>query len=64
VDGKEKFQFDYFSLDCKCFSTNDINPQKYVDIYNADESDFQKSIHRVFIGGTFQSKINVNVLLQ
>lgn len=46
-----------------CFPLFDINPQKFVDIYNADENDFQKAIHRVFIGGIYQSKINVNVLL-
>jgi len=56
VDSKEKFQFDYFSLDCKCFSKNDINPQKYVDIYNADESDFPKVIHRVFMAEHFNRK--------
>jgi len=30
------------------FPLVDRNPQKYVDIYNARESDFERSMHRVY----------------
>ena len=46
-----------------CFPLFDINPQKYVDIYSADEKDFQKATHKVFLSGKNQSRIKVNVLM-
>jgi len=30
------------------FPLVDRNPQKFVDIYNADEKDFQKAVHRIY----------------
>ncbi len=41
------------------FPLFDINPQKYVpNIYEAEESDFQKATHRIYA----DSKISVEVL--
>lgn len=45
-----------------CFPLFDINPQKYLDIYSAEEKDFQKAIHKVFLSGKHQSKICVKVM--
>jgi uncharacterized protein len=45
-----------------CLPLFDINPQKLVDIYSAEEKDFQKAIHKVFLSGKHQSKIGVNVM--
>lgn len=45
-----------------CFPLFDINPQKFVNIYSADEKDFQKATHKVFLSGKNQSRIKVNVL--
>lgn len=44
-----------------CFPLFDINPQKYVDIYKADEKDFQKAVHKVFLSREHQSSVRVNV---
>jgi predicted acyl esterase len=44
------------------FPLFDRNPQKFVDIYNADESDFQKAINRVYSSNNFPSKIEINVI--
>jgi hypothetical protein len=35
----------------------DRNPQKFVDIYNASEDDFQKAVHRVYFGKKYPSHI-------
>ena len=40
----------------------DMNPQKFVDIYNAKEEDFQKATQRVYHSGEHSSVIKVNVL--
>jgi len=45
-----------------CFPLFDINPQKFVDIYHADEKDFQKATHRIYLSGKYQSKIKMSVL--
>ena len=45
-----------------CFPLFDINPQKYVDIYKANERDFQKAAHRVYISKEYPSSIKVNSL--
>jgi hypothetical protein len=44
------------------FPLTDRNPQKFVDIPRARESDFQKATERVYRGGTDGSHIRVQVL--
>jgi putative CocE/NonD family hydrolase len=44
------------------FPLADRNPQKFVDIYNAKASDFQKAIERVYHSPTAGSRVMVNVL--
>jgi predicted acyl esterase len=44
------------------FPLVDRNPQKFVDIYNATETDFQKATHRVYRSGDQGSYIKVGVL--
>jgi len=44
------------------FPLTDRNPQKFVDIYNAQESDFQKATQRVYHSKEFSSHIKFNVL--
>ncbi len=44
------------------FPVVDRNPQKYVDIYNARESDFQRATHRVHRSRSAASGIKVRVL--
>ncbi len=44
------------------FPLVDRNPQKYVDIYNANESDFQKAMHRIYHQAGKESKIVLPVM--
>jgi hypothetical protein len=44
------------------FPVIDRNPQKFMDIYKAKESDFQKATNRVYRSGNFLSSIIVNVM--
>lgn len=44
------------------FPLADRNPQKFIDIYKADDSDFQKSIIRIYHDATHPSKIVLPVL--
>ncbi|MBO0799382.1 MAG: X-Pro dipeptidyl-peptidase, partial [Blastocatellia bacterium] len=44
------------------FPLVDRNPQKFVDIYQATESDFQKATHRVYRAGSLASHLKVGVL--
>jgi len=44
------------------FPLVDRNPQKFVDIYNASEADFQKATNRVLYGGESGSYVTVGVL--
>ncbi len=44
------------------FPLVDRNPQKFVDIYHAVESDFQKATHRIFHSGKLSSHLKVGVL--
>jgi len=44
------------------FPLFDRNPQKYCDIYNADESDFQSVTNRIYHTKDYQSKIILNVI--
>lgn len=44
------------------FPLADRNPQKFIDIYHADDSDFQKASIRIYHDGTNNSKIILPVL--
>jgi putative CocE/NonD family hydrolase len=44
------------------FPLVDRNPQKFVDIYNATEADFQKATHRVHRAGRLRSNVQIGVL--
>lgn len=44
------------------FPLIDRNPQKFVDIYKCDDSDFQKATHRVFRAAKTASHLKVKVL--
>ncbi|HBQ84309.1 MAG: X-Pro dipeptidyl-peptidase [Bacteroidetes bacterium GWA2_40_15] len=44
------------------FPLVDRNPQKFVDIYQADEKDFQKATHRIYHDKTNISSIIINVI--
>lgn len=44
------------------FPLIDRNPQKFVDINRATESDFQKATQRVYRSGAHRSHITVNTL--
>ncbi|MBK8943883.1 MAG: CocE/NonD family hydrolase [Ignavibacteriae bacterium] len=45
------------------FPLFDRNPQKFIDIYNADESDFQKATQRIYFSKNYPSKIKLNKLI-
>jgi len=42
------------------FPLFDRNPQKFVDIYNAKETDFQKATQRIYFSGQYPSRIILN----
>lgn len=44
------------------FPLVDINPQKFVNIYEADEKDFQKATHRIYHDKKHPSKIELGVI--
>lgn len=44
------------------FPLVDRNPQKFVNIYKADESDFQKANHRIYTSGSNASYVGVRVI--
>ena len=44
------------------FPVIDRNPQKFVDIYNAVESDFQKATHKVYQSAKYASHLKLKVL--
>lgn len=44
------------------FPLGDRNPQKFMDIYKAEPSDFQKATHRIFHDVNNASSITINVL--
>ncbi len=44
------------------FPLIDRNPQRFVNIYTANESDFQKAAERVYHSARFKSSLRVNVL--
>ena len=44
------------------FPLVDRNPQKFLDIYKADDSDFQKSTIKIFHDGVNASKIMMPIL--
>jgi len=44
------------------FPVIDRNPQKFVDIYHAEESDFKKALHRVYRSAAYGSNLKLRVL--
>ncbi|MCF0050694.1 CocE/NonD family hydrolase [Dyadobacter sp. LJ53] len=44
------------------FPLVDRNPQKFVNIYKADEQDFQKAKHKVYLSGEHSSYVGVSVV--
>ena len=44
------------------FPLVDLNPQKFVDIYKADKTDFQKAANSIYHSKEYPSKLEVNVL--
>ncbi len=44
------------------FPLADRNPQKFMDIYSADETDFQKATHRIYHDAQHPSSVSVTVL--
>jgi putative CocE/NonD family hydrolase len=44
------------------FPLVDRNPQKFVDIYHAVESDFQKATHRIYHSAKLSSRLHVGVM--
>ena len=44
------------------FPLVDRNPQKFVDIYNAQDSDFQKATHRIYHDAEHASALVLTVL--
>ncbi len=44
------------------FPLADRNPQKFMDIYSADETDFQKATHRIYHDAQNPSSVSVTVL--
>jgi putative CocE/NonD family hydrolase len=44
------------------FPVIDRNPQRYVDIYHAKESDFQKATHRIYRSRRYPSHLKLKVL--
>jgi predicted acyl esterase len=44
------------------FPLVDRNPQKFVDIYKATESDFQKATQRVYRSGPNGSRLKLSVI--
>lgn len=44
------------------FPVVDRNPQRFVNIYEAKESDFQKAMHRLYLGGDTSTALKVSVL--
>ncbi|NEU07507.1 CocE/NonD family hydrolase [Flavihumibacter sp. R14] len=44
------------------FPLVDRNPQKFMDIYNADEKDFQKAMHRIYYDRSNASSVQITVI--
>ena len=44
------------------FPLFDRNPQTFLNIFEADEKDFQNAIHRVYYSKKYPSKISVGIL--
>jgi hypothetical protein len=44
------------------FPLADLNPQKFVDIYKADASDFQSAVQRVYHSKEYPSALKVGVV--
>jgi putative CocE/NonD family hydrolase len=46
------------------FPLFDRNPQKFMDIYQAEAKDFQKAFHRVYLSQDYPSHLKVNVSIR
>ena len=44
------------------FPVIDRNPQKFIDIYHAQEDDFQKAVQKVYRSKEFASHLRVHVM--
>ena len=44
------------------FPLVDRNPQKFMDIYQADEKDFQKATHRIYHNSNHTSSVQISVV--
>jgi uncharacterized protein len=44
------------------FPLVDRNPQKFVDIYNANDTDFQKATHRIYFDQSRPSHVEVMIV--
>jgi hypothetical protein len=44
------------------FPLVDRNPQKFVNIYTAKESDFQRATQRIYTGGATSSHLKLSIL--
>jgi predicted acyl esterase len=44
------------------FPLIDRNPQKFLDIYHAKESDFQKAVHKVYRSSSHSSHLKLRIL--
>src|SRR5665648_91783 len=44
------------------FPLVDRNPQKFTDIYHADEKDFQKATHRIYHDSKHTSSVMINIV--
>ena len=44
------------------FALVDINPQTFVNIYEADQKDFIKATHRIYHDAQRPSKISIGIL--
>jgi hypothetical protein len=45
-----------------CFPLYDINPQQFIDIYKANEKDFIKANHKIYLSNEYSSSISVKVI--
>jgi uncharacterized protein len=44
------------------FPLIDRNPQKFCDMFYANESDFQRATHRLYVGGANASSLTVSLI--
>jgi len=44
------------------FPVIDCNPQKFMDIYHADETDFQQATHKIYRSAIYPSQLKLRIL--